>query len=297
MTRTPATEPEPFSRSHPGAGEKGYVLLSLLVMMALLVIVAAAAAPKIAEQIRREREEELIHRAMQYRRAIRTFAKRTGRFPLRLEELENTDGTRYLRKRYKDPITGGEFRLLHPEDVQASGARLASNSSDQNTNGGQDQSGLNQSGLNQASLNQSISQAASSGDTTAAQLASADSPEASLPSGGSTASSLGPSVALQSAAFNSSLNGPAGNISSNSTGGSAPLVHGGLILGVASRSTKKTFREFEHKTRYSQWLFFYSAIYDGSFEVKGPTPTSPIFPKLQNAPGTPAGVQPGQPSP
>jgi type II secretory pathway pseudopilin PulG len=269
MKRRPAAWRASFSYGHPRAAEKGYVLLSLLLMMALLAIAAAAAAPKVAEQIRREREEELIHRAMQYRRAIRTFAKRTGRFPLRLEELENTDGTRYLRKRYKDPITGGEFQLLHPEDVQASGARLISNSPDQNANGATDQSGLSQTAFNQV-----IAQAASSGDTAGAQLTA---------SGG--------------AALNSNLNGQSANVTSNTSSGSAPLVHGGLILGVASKSTRKTIREFEHKTRYNQWLFFYSAIYDGSLEVKGPTPSSPIFPKLQNAPGTPAGVQPSQPSP
>jgi type II secretory pathway pseudopilin PulG len=295
MKRRPAAQHTRFSCDHPRADEKGYVLLSLLLMMTLLVIVAAAAAPKIAEQIRREREEELIHRAMQYRRAIRTFAKRTGRFPLRLEELENTDGTRYLRKRYKDPITGGEFQLLHPEDVQASGARLASNSVDQNENGAADQSGSNQ-----GALNQSIAQAASSGNATGAQITTADNAQATpvaLASAGSTASSFGSNAASGGTSLNSNPNGSPANMASNSPSRSAPLVHGGLILGVASKSTRKTIREFEHKTRYNQWLFFYSAIYDGSFEVNGPTPSSPIFPKLQNAPGTPVAGQPGQPSP
>jgi hypothetical protein len=48
-------------------------------------------------------------------------------------------------------------------------------------------------------------------------------------------------------------------------------------MGVASSSPKKTIREFNHKNHYRVWLFFYSANYDGSVEVKGPTPSTPVF--------------------
>jgi len=75
---------------------------------------------------------------------------------------------------------------------------------------------------------------------------------------------------------------------------SMPL-RGGLILGVASSSKKETIREFEHKSRYDQWLFFYSAVYDGSLDPKGPTPTRPIFPAAKATPD--ASEQTGQPSP
>ena len=92
--------------------ENGYVLLTLLLTMALLIIAAGVAASSIAFTIRRDREEELIHRGVQYKRAIREFAKKTGRFPLRMEELDNTNGMRFLRKHYKDPITGQDFKLV-----------------------------------------------------------------------------------------------------------------------------------------------------------------------------------------
>ena len=97
--------------------DRGYVLLNLLLIMALMIIGAAAIAPSLAFEIKRDREEELIHRGVQYSRAIRSFAKKTGHYPVTLEQLRDTGGTRFIRKLYKDPITGGEFRLLHQGDV------------------------------------------------------------------------------------------------------------------------------------------------------------------------------------
>jgi hypothetical protein len=44
--------------------------------------------------------------------------KKFGRYPTRIEELENSNNLRFLRKRYKDPITGGDFKLLHLGEVK-----------------------------------------------------------------------------------------------------------------------------------------------------------------------------------
>src|SRR5438874_8287534 len=86
--------------------EAGYLLLALLIMAAIMVIAAAAVAPRVAQEIRRQREEELIHRGTQYARAIRRYYKKFGRYPTSLDQLENTNNVRFLRKRYTDPITG-----------------------------------------------------------------------------------------------------------------------------------------------------------------------------------------------
>src|SRR5438270_1122926 len=90
--------------SHPR--EHGYILLTLMLMTVALVIAAAAVLPSISFEIRRDREEELIHRGVQYSRAIRSYYKKFGRYPTRIEELESTNNLRFLRKRYKDPVTG-----------------------------------------------------------------------------------------------------------------------------------------------------------------------------------------------
>jgi type II secretory pathway pseudopilin PulG len=105
-------------RTIPRRREHGYAMLVLLLMVATLAIAAAVVAPSITFQIKRDREEELIHRGVQYSRAIRHYVKKFGRYPTQLEQLENTNNIHFLRKRYKDPITGGEFKLLHLGEVQ-----------------------------------------------------------------------------------------------------------------------------------------------------------------------------------
>src|SRR5580692_12931545 len=100
--------------------ERGYILITLILFVALIAIAAGVMAPLIAFQVKRDREEELIHRGVQYSRAMKHFVKKFGRYPTRIEELENTNNVRFLRRAYKDPITGKDFKLLHMGDVQMS---------------------------------------------------------------------------------------------------------------------------------------------------------------------------------
>jgi len=96
------------------------MMLALLFAVALMALAAVAIAPQIGQQIRREREEELIERGKQYAVAIRKFYKKFGRYPSRLEELENTNNIKFLRRRYKDPMTEkGEWRLVKMGESQA----------------------------------------------------------------------------------------------------------------------------------------------------------------------------------
>src|SRR6202047_3580943 len=113
------------SRVRPVRAEEGYILLSLLLIVALLVVAAAAVLPSISFEIKRDREQELIHRGVQYSRAIRSYYKKFGRYPTKIEDLENTNNLRYLRKRYKDPMNCknskcADFKLLHFGEVQLS---------------------------------------------------------------------------------------------------------------------------------------------------------------------------------
>jgi len=91
-------------------------MLTLMLMVALMTIAAAACLPTITFEIRRDREEEMIHRGVQYTRAIRAYYKKFGRYPTKLEDLDSTNKMRFLRKHYKDPITGQDFKLLHYGD-------------------------------------------------------------------------------------------------------------------------------------------------------------------------------------
>src|SRR5580704_8436364 len=106
--------------------ERGYILITLILFVALVAITALVMAPLFTFQAKRDREEELIHRGTQYSRAMKHFVKKFGRYPTRIEELENTNQVRFLRRRYKDPITGKDFKILHMGDVQmAFGAGIA----------------------------------------------------------------------------------------------------------------------------------------------------------------------------
>lgn len=226
--------------------EQGYALLALLLFVSLLVVSLAAVAPSIASQIRRDRETELIRRGMQYRRAIRQFTKKTGRFPMKIEDLEGTNGVRYLRKRYKDPVTGGEFRLLHMADIPSATGT--------SSNAWSLQPGASPNG-------------ASDSSTSPGQD----------PPGGATGQNPQPS-ALATPAPAAPQSGASDASSANNSFG------GGVIVGVASASKKKTIREFDHRNRYNQWLFFYDPGFERPFEVQGPTPTTHPPVALQTPP-------------
>jgi len=104
--------------------QRGYMLITLVLALALITIALLTVLPEIGQQIRRDREEEMRHRGTAYMRAIQHFYKKFGRYPTRIEELENTNNMRFLRKRYtdpmnRDPATGKErdFKLLHQQDI------------------------------------------------------------------------------------------------------------------------------------------------------------------------------------
>jgi len=105
-------------RPRPGSPEQGYVLLTLMMLAAMVVIVLAALVPAMKQQVQRDQEEEMIHRGVQYSRAIRKYYKKFGRYPTRVEELDDTNNLRFLRRRYKDPLTKQDFKLLHFGEVQ-----------------------------------------------------------------------------------------------------------------------------------------------------------------------------------
>ena len=86
--------------------EEGYILVSVMFLLALLIIALAVAIPKISADIQRDREQETFHRGMQYRRAVQLYFRKFNRYPPNVEALVKTNNMRFLRKKYKDPITG-----------------------------------------------------------------------------------------------------------------------------------------------------------------------------------------------
>ncbi len=94
-------------------GEQGFMLVGLIVAIFLILLALSVAAPKVAQDLRREREVEAVHRGNQYVRAIRLYYRKTGMYPASIEALEKTNNIRYLRQRYLDPMTGkDDWRLI-----------------------------------------------------------------------------------------------------------------------------------------------------------------------------------------
>lgn len=82
-------------------------MAALLVALAILSIVMLVALPTWRQQSQREKETELVFRGEQYARAIALYQRKlAGTFPPNLDVLVEQ---KFLRKKYKDPITGDDF--------------------------------------------------------------------------------------------------------------------------------------------------------------------------------------------
>jgi type II secretory pathway pseudopilin PulG len=89
--------------------DEGYTLIALLALIALSGIAMATIAPTWSYLVTRDKEEELIFRGESYAFAIQRYQKEFNQLPTKLEEMYEK---RFIRKLYKDPITGGEFELI-----------------------------------------------------------------------------------------------------------------------------------------------------------------------------------------
>jgi type II secretory pathway pseudopilin PulG len=99
--------------------QAGYTMAVLAVFLTVLSVGLAVALPKWSTAIRREQEEELIFRGLQYAEAIRVFQKRFGRYPISLEELLETK-PRCIRQLWKEPMSeDGKWRLIRIGDPVA----------------------------------------------------------------------------------------------------------------------------------------------------------------------------------
>lgn len=96
------------------SGERGYALLMVFLMAAIIALYLYSQLPRVAFESERDKEQTLIDRGEQYKRAIQLYVAAVKKFPAKIEDLENTNDKRYLRRRYIDPMTGkDEWRLIH----------------------------------------------------------------------------------------------------------------------------------------------------------------------------------------
>jgi type II secretory pathway pseudopilin PulG len=95
-------------------------MVVLLVAMAVAAIWMSALLPAWRQQAQRQKEEDLIFIGEQYARAIVLFQmKNQGAFPPNIEALVSGH---YLRKQWKDPMTGEDFAVVGPNIAAQPGA-------------------------------------------------------------------------------------------------------------------------------------------------------------------------------
>jgi uncharacterized membrane protein YgcG len=96
------------------SGESGFALLLVFLMAAIAAISLYMQIPRVAFQSQRQKEQLLMSRGEQYKRAIQLFVRANNRYPTDIKDLENFNNRRYLRHKFVDPITGkDEWRLIH----------------------------------------------------------------------------------------------------------------------------------------------------------------------------------------
>lgn len=90
--------------------ECGFAMAGLLVGIALLSLGLSIAMPTWRTLVQREKEEELIWRGQQYDRAIQLYRKKNA--APGAPSIERLVEGRFLRKKFKDPITGDDFEVV-----------------------------------------------------------------------------------------------------------------------------------------------------------------------------------------
>ena len=230
------------------SGENGYVLLGLMFAVTLMLIAMAVEAPRIAQQIKREKEDELVHRGKDYATAIKRFVhKNGGRYPTSLEQLENTNHIRFLRKRYKDPTTGDNiWRLVHfgEAEIKIPAPNPGLNPSSNNPGLGGPSSTLGGSSLS-----------------------------ATPPPNNTAGLSSGTGLSTQGTQPQGNT-GNLGTLQTSNIGNGQP-IGGGQIIGIASVNKAQSIKEFNDKDHYDEWFF----VYDLRLEQAGGTGVTVASPR------------------
>ncbi len=207
------------------------MLLAIMVMLTLALIAMTATAPYVVTQIKRDREDELIHRGRAYATAVKRFYKRFGRYPARLEELQNTQNIRFIRKLYDDPMSkDGKWRIIHLGEAKYFPKGFGFNGPSQGIGGA----------------------------------------GAVLPGGVSTILGGGPQPGAANQPNQPNTGGmtPAEQISKPLGTGS---TFGGMpVIGVASINKSSSIHEVNERSHYNEWEFFYDPRYDIAAIMPGP---------------------------
>jgi len=110
------SETSPKVLGHPvkrhARRDAGFSMAALVIFLTAASILLTISVPSYIMQAKREQEKELIFRGEEYTRAIQKFQRTLNLLPTSVDELLSSNGTRFLRKAYVDPISGEDFRFI-----------------------------------------------------------------------------------------------------------------------------------------------------------------------------------------
>jgi type II secretory pathway pseudopilin PulG len=207
-------------------GERGYAMVVLLVSLSIMTVMMSVAMPVWKQMVQREKEAELVFRGEQYARAIGLFQRKNGpgTLPPSIDVLVEQ---RYLRKKYKDPITNDDFAPI----LMSASTGAGQSSSRQETDGFQTGRGAPQAGAGRAT-----------GAGTGAGRATG--------AGTGAGATAGAGFGSQTSAQQQGRGGQLGIGTGTAFGG---------VSGVTSKSKDRSIRIYKGRNRYNEWQFVYTA--------------------------------------
>ena len=256
MNRRP---PRPSRQPGRHEREEGFLLIAMIVAIFLILLALSVAAPRMAMELKREKELETAHRANQYVRGIRMYYKKFQSYPGSMETLKKSNNIRFLRQEYLDPLTGkADWKVIHVgqnktkvkgffgEDLPGLAAGLGS------------AAGLASSGSAGSTFG-STSTLGSGSSSPTSSFGSASSTSPANTTGSATTTSAGSSISSTdpSTSSNGIVSGRSGG--SNSSFGSDSSLNGtgGAFMGVSVPTTGEAILAVNEQTSYQDWEFLY----------------------------------------
>lgn len=299
----------------------GFSLAALIFFLTAASIFIAAAVPAYQMQAKRDLEEELIFRGEEYTRAIQKYQRRFGVYPSAVDQLVSTNGLRFVRRAYKDPINGKDFRLIFINpDGSVTGSKLfqqnvntqpmfGSNTTPfPNTSGNTNSTNPNNTNRN-TNLNTNPNPNPNTNLNTNSRPSTPSSPTST--SGFSnpfqnTTSNATPRTGLGNTNTNSNTNSNTNPNRSAAPGN--PTISSGGIIGVASDVSAESIKVYNQRQKYDEWEFI--AILNQPGQTNNPNgpngatppntgpnpnPNNPFNPNNTNNPFNPKNTNSGNP--
>ncbi|MGH9703108.1 MAG: hypothetical protein ACRD4K_07010, partial [Candidatus Acidiferrales bacterium] len=282
IRRTPPATPARRDARRNSSRESGYALMLVAFMAALMIIAAVTVELSWLTEGKRDKEAEMIWRGEQYKRGVRLYYHKLGKFPQSMDDLVKGNGSlHFMRKAYKDPTASdGNWRMIYvtPAGQLVGSVRYVSlqqmAAAEQMAGAGPPPDSSQQPGTPaEAAFGQPGQQQGAPGGPGAAPLGGTLSPGGQQdPNSGAANPGQQPNTGIGGQPGQSPFgpgNAPLGggtfgqsqfSLSSGSTGGGQTF--GGSIIGVGGSSDKKSIMFYKGGKTYHRWEFIWNPLSD-----------------------------------